>query len=410
MMAKTGKGMMKMRKVLGLLALLGARLAIHAAPVPPAPAVQARAEIVWTRPVCVETNRYVGWPSVACLKNGDVVAVFSGDRDAHVCPYGKVRMVRSTDGGETWSAPRTIANGILDDRDAGIVQLPDGELVVTWFTSVAYLQEGKRHPEYLRHHGKIPPALVEKGLGYFLIRSKDDGATWSEPEKLADCDQTPHGPILLKDGSLLQIGRRTETDRDAASRNVFSRTVISVSRSTDAGRTWTYLCREIPSEKGENDRPGMFHEPHVAELADGTLVGVVRFHGDQGEGASPGNGYMRVTFSKDGGRTWTPMTATPMLGLPPHLLPLPDGKLLCVYGRRLAKPGFGEFACLSDDGGRTWDVSHEISLNPSFCGDLGYPATCRLPTGDLLTVYYQRRDDDRAAPPCLMATKWRVTK
>ena len=378
--------------------------------VPPAPAVQARAEIAWSRPICVEPKRYIGWPTVACLKNGDVVAVFSGDRDAHVCPHGKVQMVRSTDGGETWSAPRTIANGILDDRDAGIVQLPDGELVVTWFTSVAYLQEGKRHPEYLRHHERLAPEAVKEALGYFLIRSKDNGATWSKPEKLADCDQTPHGPILLKDGSLLQIGRRTETDRDAASRNVFSRTVISVSRSTDAGRTWNYLCREIPSEKGENDRPGMFHEPHVAERADGTLVGVVRFHGDQGEGASLGNGYMRVTFSKDGGRTWTPMTATPMLGLPPHLLSLPDGRLLCVYGRRLPKPGFGEFACLSDDGGKTWDVANEIVLSPSFCGDLGYPATCILPTGELLTVYYQRRDEDRAAPPCLMATKWRVVK
>ena len=60
-----------------------------------APKVQARAEILWTKPICVETNRYIGWPSVCRLKNGDILAVFSGDRDHHVCPYGKVQMIRT---------------------------------------------------------------------------------------------------------------------------------------------------------------------------------------------------------------------------------------------------------------------------------------------------------------------------
>ena len=369
---------------------------------------QSRAEVKWAKTICREEGRYIGWPTVCRLQNGELLAVFSGDRDEHVCPYGKVQLIRSKDDGETWSEPVTIANGILDDRDAGVVQLPNGEVAVTWFTSIAYASPGilKRHPEYGRHHGKIPPEMVQEHLGYYLIRSSDNGATWSKPEKLANCDQTPHGPIVLKDGSLLQIGRRTKTDVNAAGRNTFDKTVISVSRSTDNGHTWNYLCPEIATEKGEGDRPAMFHEPHVAELADGSLVGMVRYHGSEGENAQPGNGYMRITFSKDQGRTWTPMTATPLLGLPPHLLTLPDGKLLCVYGRRLAKPGFGEFACLSDDGGRTWDVANEILLMPAENGDLGYPASCLLPNGDILTVYYQKS----GAKTVLMATKWRVVK
>lgn len=369
---------------------------------------QARAEVKWAKTICSEEGRYLGWPTVCRLKNGDLITVFSGDRDGHVCPYGKVQLIRSKDDGETWSAPVTIANGILDDRDAGVVQLPDGEVIVTWFTSIAYTSQGlvKRHPEYGRHHGKIPPEMVKANLGYYLIRSKDNGATWSSPEKLVNCDQTPHGPIVLKDGSLLQIGRRTKKDANAASRDTFDKTIITVSRSTDNGHTWSYLCPEIASEKGENDRPSMFHEPHVAELADGSLVGMIRYHGAEGEGAYPGNGYMRITFSKDGGHTWTPMTATPLLGLPPHLLPLPDGKLVCVYGRRLSKPGYGEFACLSDDGGKSWDVANEILLMPAQNGDLGYPASCLLPNGDILTVYYQKSGPQTV----LMATKWRVVK
>ena len=58
-------------------------------------------EILWTKPICVETNRYIGWPTVCCRANGELLAVFSGDRDEHVDPFGKVQMVRSRDGGET---------------------------------------------------------------------------------------------------------------------------------------------------------------------------------------------------------------------------------------------------------------------------------------------------------------------
>ena len=146
----------------------------------------------------------------------------------------------------------------------------------------------------------------------------------------------------------------------------------------------------------------------MAELADGTLVGMVRYHGDDGgKGlAKKGNGYMRQTVSTDGGKTWTPMKKTDMLGLPPHLLVLPDGKLVNVYGRRLANPGFGEFACISDDGGKTWDVANEISLAPSHNGDLGYPASCLLANGDILTVFYQQPKPGQKT--CLMATRWRV--
>ena len=361
------------------------------------PREQPRAEIKWVRPICVETNRYIGWPSVCRLKNGDIMAVFSGDRDWHICPYGKVQMIRSTDDGETWSDPLTIANGPIDDRDAGIVQLPDGEILVIYFTSVAYRRPKilAKFPEYRRFDEKLTDDVRTQALGNFAVRSCDNGKTWTKPEKLALVGQTPHGPILLKDGSLFQIGRSFTESAIGASEE--GRTLISGERSTDGGRTWQMLCPSIPDTNGENAKPHMFHEPHVVELADGTLVGLVRYHG-------PDN-CMRQTVSKDGGRTWTPMTKTSMVGLPPHLLRLPDGKLVCVYGRRLAKPGFGEFAAISDDGGMTWDTANEISLAPSHNGDLGYPASCVLANGDILTVYYQQQKPGQK--PCLMATRWR---
>ena len=362
------------------------------------PPSQPRAEIRWVRPICVEPGRYIGWPSVCRLRNGDIIAVFSGDRDWHICPYGKVQMVRSTDGGESWSAPETIANGPIDDRDAGIVQLPDGELLVVYFTSVAYRSPHilEKFPEYRKFDERLTDEARAAALGNFAVRSRDNGKTWTSPERLALVGQTPHGPILLKDGSLFQIGRSFSESSIGAGEA--GRTLISAERSTDGGRTWQMLCPAIPDTNGENSRPHMFHEPHVVELADGTLVGVVRYHGQ--------DGCMRQTVSRDGGRTWSPMAKTAMVGLPPHLIRLADGKLVCVYGRRLAKPGFGEFAAISDDGGATWDTANEICLAPSHNGDLGYPASCVLADGDILTVYYQQPKPGQK--PCLMATRWRV--
>ena len=108
--------------------------------------------------------------------------------------------------------------------------------------------------------------------------------------------------------------------------------------------------------------------------------------------------------SADGGRTWTQMTPTLIQGYPPHLIRLKDGKLLTVYGRRM--PAYGEYACLSDDQGRTWDVANEIKLAGHYNGDLGYPASVALPNGDILTVYYQAEKEGEKT--CLMGTCWRV--
>ena len=368
--------------------------------------VAALAQIIWTRPICVEKGRYIGWPSVCRLKSGEILAVFSGDRDTHVCPYGKIQLVRSTDEGETWSAPVTIVDSPIDDRDAGIVQMPDGEIVVTYFTSIAYRTRKKvleTHPKYKAYDAKLSDEVRESSLGYWRISSKDDGKTWSTPSRMANVSHAPHGPILLKDGSLLMLGRGYEggVNADGIGTQARFRTIVSAWRSTDAARTWECLCPEIPAANGDHLKSSMFHEPHVAELADGTLLGLVRYHGK--------NRYLFQTLSTDGGKTWSPMAKTSMLGFPAHLTVLGNGTVLCVYGHRQGT-SVGEFAAVSRDNGKTWDVEHEICLrtNPRdyyrSMADLGYPSTVVLSDGKLLTVYYEPKA--RKQKPCLMATKW----
>src|ERR1700720_2854440 len=79
---------------------------------------------------------YHGWATLALRKNGELVVAYSGGREAHVCPFGRVELIRSSDGGRTWSWPEVIMDTPIDDRDAGVFETPAGSLLVTTFTSL----------------------------------------------------------------------------------------------------------------------------------------------------------------------------------------------------------------------------------------------------------------------------------
>ena len=88
-------------------------------------------------------NRYHGWPTLTRCKSGELMVVCSGGRDSHVCPFGRVELIRSSDNGKTWTFARTILDGPVDDRDAGIVETYRGTLLVSTFTSNAYVSQGR---------------------------------------------------------------------------------------------------------------------------------------------------------------------------------------------------------------------------------------------------------------------------
>ncbi len=354
--------------------------------------------VLSTQVICKQPGRYIGWPSVCRRKNGELLAVFSGDRDEHVCPWGKVQMVRSTDQGATWSVPVSICNTPLDDRDAGIIETRQGTLVVAWFTSLAFegslkgdLSKNPVRQQWKLHAEKLTPEQRQQWLGFWTVRSEDGGKTWDKPARTDG--STPHGPIELADGRLLYVGRK----------NPHTNTVLPVEESRDDGRSWQVIAT---IQAGPGDNINEFHEPHVVECADGRLVAQYRYHF-----VVPGKpgydnlqSYLRQTVSTDGGKTWTVAEKTPLLGYPPHLIRLRNGWLVCVYGKRYAP--FGEYACVSRDNGQTWDVANEIMLTGAPNGDLGYPASTELEDGSILTVYYQL--DKPGEKTCLIGTHWRV--
>lgn len=366
------------------------------------PRRQGAATILRTDLLCRQEGRYIGWPTICRTDAGELLVVFSGDRDEHVCPWGKVQMVRSHDGGATWSEAETVCNSPLDDRDAGIIQTRSGALVLNWFTSVAF--EGRiaaakrrgqapdeRLVQWSRHAEKLTPDIRSQWLGYWTRRSEDGGRTWQAPVRTRG--SSPHGPIELSDGRLLHVGRRSSAGEAE----------LIVEESRDDGRSWTQIAS---IETAAEDPVSQFHEPHLVETAEGRLVAQFRFHfmvpGKPGRDNT--RSYLRQAVSEDGGHTWSVAQQIPILGYPPHLIRLENGWLLSVYGRRHGV--FGEYACISRDGGVTWDVENEICLAQALNGDLGYPASVQLPDGSIYTVYYQVYQQGEKTS--LMGTHWRL--
>ena len=149
------------------------------------------ADILSRRVVCKQPDRFCAWPSICKTADGQLLVVFSGDRDAHICPWGKTQMVSSNDNGRTWSGVTTINNTPLDDRDAGIIETAKGTLIVNWFTSL-YYERIKDHP-WQRHLEKIGPETRKQWVdsrfpdaleGYWIRRSTDGGKSWSAPIEL----------------------------------------------------------------------------------------------------------------------------------------------------------------------------------------------------------------------------------
>ncbi|MEZ6122840.1 MAG: sialidase family protein [Planctomycetaceae bacterium] len=337
-------------------------------------------EVHELKTISLQRDRYHGWPTLVQRKSGELLVVCSGGRESHVCPFGRVELIRSADHGQTWSYARTILDGPIDDRDAGIVETAQGTLLVTTFTSLAYEPELKkitatqnetdaaasRRQRWEAAHRRLPEGRHAEHLGCWMLRSDDDGLNWSAAYRVPV--NSPHGPITLADGTLFYAGVALwEPGRR-----------VGYCTSSDDGRTWSDLT-ELPVRAGDDG--SKYHELHAVQAADGRILVQIRNHN------SVNSGETLQTHSTDGGRTFSEPRSIGVWGLPSHLLKLSDGRLLMTYGHRRAP--LGNQARLSDDHGQTWSAPLIISSDGS-SGDLGYPSTAEIAPGRFVTMWYER--------------------
>ena len=343
--------------------------------------------------------RYQGWPTVCRDENGVLYCASSGFRLGHICPFGKNVLYKSSDGGETWSSGTVINDTCLDDRDAGLLYVGKGRMILTYFSHPKEFYIERRGRILLNPYGKseslcngMVDALAElppekNTFGSFVKISDDYGNSWGPSIKVPV--SSPHGPLALPDGRLLYVGKEFHS-------GCFEKEAVMCFESKDGGETWTYKSTiDVPEGLSKDN----FHEPHACVLPDGKILCGIR-----GQGNGVDFGFTVYTcVSDDAGETWTVPQATGICGSPPHFLVHSSGAVVLVYGRRSAP--CGERARISCDGGITF--GEEIVLgDETDTWDLGYPSSVELDDGSVFTAYYQHAPGDDYCS--VLYTKWNI--
>jgi len=326
--------------------------------------------IVASRP-----KQMYAWPGITMAQNGDII-VSASERKFHMGPYGREVIIRSTDNGYTWQLPQEVYNSELDDRDANIIALKDGTLVLSWFTSIAFAEHSTGWPE---RAARVTEKMRNELLGTWMLKSHDNGETWDDQPL-----NMPVGmhiaPTELSDASLISIGfeNRFENDKDK---------ILSCYKSDDVGETWYKTVEfDCPTKDG---RP-ILNENNVLEISPGKLIVLFRKCND----------YLYQASSEDYGKSWSKPIQIDIWGYPPHMLKLTDGRILCTVGHR--KDPYSIRGFLSDDNGLTWNTDNMFTLyewNDDDRPDMGYPVSLEVASGEILTVFYCSRDPQTPDQP-----------
>lgn len=308
------------------------------------------------------------WPGMIKISKEEIL-VAASERKNHLCPYGREVVVRSTDAGKSWTLPEEVYNSELDDRDSNLAIMPDGTVILSWFSSTAF-------ENYWKERGKrVTDKMRDEVIGSWMSCSKDFGETWESPLRM------PVGvhisPNVISDGSLLVIGE--EKGGEAG---------LSIFKSFDQGKNWQkesmIYCEKFYQEEYKREML-ILNENHVLETSPGNLIAMFRSNPSE-------DGSLFQAFSSDYGKTWSKPKKTAVWGYPPHLLKLSNGVIMCSYSHR--REPFSIRAVFSYDNGLSWDADNIQTLyqwedEP----DMGYPTSIELSPGEIMTVFYCSRRD-----------------
>jgi hypothetical protein len=342
-------------------------------------------------------REFCGWPFYCGLwkmPDGDVVTGFKKITNAYGDPgevshtrltvgQGRLFLIRSHDDGATWDPDSQIPVFDLAD-DAARILSQNGESYAGQ-PPLDFLD-----PNVVVMAGALP-ALLKPDSRAWVRASSDGGKSWREPILLplhGLANITGHGPPTVREDGMCLLGLSTTSADGWTNRPL-------VYASAD-GITWNFLSFITPQIEGGSamsDRAGPIifgairhFYARLLAVKDGRILAALRFQRD-----AKGIIWTDIFESHDGARTWGFLSRVNDWGAPGDIVEMRDGRIVCVYGYRLAPQGIR--ARVSHDGGRTWG-SELILRDDGGSWDLGYPRVIEVAPGRLLSTYYMNCKDD----------------
>ena len=299
-----------------------------------------------------------------------------------------VGLSRSTDGGRSWEPQRVIMDmgewGDLPPEQNGI---SDPGIVVDQNTGeifcFAVWMWGKLGKHQWVEDGSEPGYEIAKSAQFMMVRSQDDGLTWSKPEnltrKLKKAEwwlfaPAPNQGITLRDGTLVMPSQ----GRDE---NGYPFANLMVSR--DHGATWTLSNHAF---SGGN-------ECQAVQLSDGSLM--LNMRNDKPEP------YRAVYVTQDLGETWSPHQTDRNTLIEPNCNGSlyrfeyqEEGQLknILLFANPHTKEGRTHHTLqISFDEGKSWPAGYRILLDEG--RGRGYPSISRVDDSHIGIVYEGSQSD-----------------
>ncbi len=323
-------------------------------------------------------------------------------------PLYRNLVMRTQDAGRSWTSPEVVPGYDWSGMEcASLTPLIDGRVMLNQWRFRWYpLGLARRISDHVRL--KFPRELADdlatwgeldsgpvlsrdpeglmpwaRGKGEARVHFSDDGGrSWMEAEQL---DTRPFaGGFAMRGAKQFADGKIVLPMTDIPKwRTAF------VITSQDGGHTWS--------------------APLLAAAAEGHAFGEVDMlpFGDHGLLMMLRDEITHRLYqcrSADRGHWWTPPVDTGIEGYPPHLLRLPDGRILCTFGHR--QPDYSIRAVLSYDDGQTWDIANTLTIRGGLPNnDLGYACTTSESENRMFTIYYAQ---DEEGVTCIQATRWNL--
>ncbi len=305
-------------------------------------------------------------PQIARLGNGRLLTVWGAHTKENKTP-GKIYGSFSTDDGRTWGTPKVLfEDSEKMHGDPNI--LVDGHRVFVFATRV------------------YVPNKIEKSWT-MMIRSEDDGQTWSKPVDIGIPRQyvagKQHNGIKLRDGTYmvgiawdkwpeLGMAARTEGEMDLTTGVLISKDGV---KWTLHGAVHTFVVDKL-TPGGTNG----LCEPSLVELDNGEVLMILR----------SGDTHHWESRSNDSGLTWS---APKRSSLPGHNTPSAlfrvqqnPTEIVAVWNSS-PLTRYPLSSALSADGGKTWSKPRIIAQTDNL--QASYPGITQTSDNTFVAVWQQ---------------------